>query len=101
MSGASIYARLNSGERLSAEEVMTVAAAIDVPNGIWYDRVFVADHVERITFAGGDEFVRKREEEIVRCRDCDNLNKVGKCPCGFHALENPDGYCAWSKRKED
>ena len=39
---------------------------------------------------------RKR---IVRCRDCDNLNIVGKCPCGFFAMENLDGFCAWGKRK--
>lgn len=38
--------------------------------------------------------------EIVRCRDCAHLNIVGKCPCGFWALENLDGFCAWGERKE-
>jgi len=36
-------------------------------------------------------------ERVVRCRDCDNLNIVGKCPCGFFALENLDGFCAWGE----
>lgn len=39
-------------------------------------------------------------EEIVRCMDCANLNIVGKCPCGFWALENLNGFCAWAERKE-
>lgn len=39
--------------------------------------------------------------EIVRCRDCEHLNIVGKCPCGFWALENPDGFCAWAERREE
>ena len=39
-------------------------------------------------------------ERIVRCRDCANLNIVDKCPCGFWALENLNGFCAWGKRKE-
>ena len=39
-------------------------------------------------------------EEVVRCRECDNLNIVGKCPCGFFALENLDGFCAWASRGE-
>lgn len=38
--------------------------------------------------------------EIVLCRDCANLNIVGKCPCGFWALENLNGFCAWGKRKD-
>ena len=39
--------------------------------------------------------------EIVRCRDCAHLNIIGKCPCGFWALEDLDGFCAWAvKRKE-
>lgn len=59
MSGVNIYGKLNPGEKLSAEEVMTVASAIDIPNGIRYDRIFIADHVERIVFADGAEFVRK------------------------------------------
>ena len=37
---------------------------------------------------------------IVRCRDCANLNIVGKCPCGFWALENLNGFCAWGERRE-
>lgn len=41
----------------------------------------------------------ERREEIVRCRDCANLNIVGKCPCGFWALENLNGFCAWGERK--
>ena len=39
-------------------------------------------------------------EEIVRCRDCANLNIIGKCPCGFWALENLNGFCAWGERKK-
>lgn len=39
-------------------------------------------------------------EKLVRCRDCTYLNIVGKCPCGFWALENLDGFCAWGERKE-
>lgn len=38
--------------------------------------------------------------EIVRCKDCANLNIVDKCPCGFWALENLNGFCAWAERKE-
>lgn len=38
--------------------------------------------------------------EIVRCKDCENLNIVGECPCGFWALENLKGFCAWGKRKD-
>ena len=44
--------------------------------------------------------VLDQSQPIVRCRDCANLNIVGKCPCGFWALENLNGYCAWAKRKE-
>ena len=40
-------------------------------------------------------------EEVVRCRDCDNLNIVGKCPCGFFALENLDGFCAWGEKVDE
>lgn len=40
-------------------------------------------------------------EEIVRCRDCKKLNIVGECPCGFWALENLNGFCAWGEKKED
>ena len=45
-------------------------------------------------------------EEIVRCRDCEHFERNamgGVC----HRLKfypiyaEPDGYCAWSKRKED
>lgn len=39
-------------------------------------------------------------EEIVRCRDCTNLNIVGKCPCGFWALENLNGFCVWGERRD-
>lgn len=39
-------------------------------------------------------------ERIVRCRDCEYLNLVSKCPCGFYALEDMDGYCKWGKRAE-
>ena len=39
-------------------------------------------------------------EEIVRCRDCKHLNIVGKCPCGFWALENLNGFCKWGERRE-
>ena len=40
-------------------------------------------------------------QEIVRCRDCANLNIVGKCPCGFWALEDMklDGFCKWGERE--
>lgn len=38
--------------------------------------------------------------KVVRCRDCEYLNVVGKCPCGFHALEDLDGFCKWGKKKE-
>ena len=42
-------------------------------------------------------------EEIVRCRDCEHLNIVGECPCGFWALEDMklDGFCAWGERRTD
>ena len=40
-------------------------------------------------------------EEIVRCRDCKHLNIVGKCPCGFWALETLDGFCSWGERKSE
>ena len=39
--------------------------------------------------------------KVVRCRDCTNLNIVGKCPCGFWALENLNGFCAWGERLEE
>lgn len=45
-------------------------------------------------------FLKNAKEEIVRCRDCKHLNIVGKCPCGFWALENLNGFCAWGERKE-
>lgn len=42
-------------------------------------------------------------EEVVRCRDCDKLNIVGECPCGFWALEDMklDGFCAWGERRDN
>ena len=41
----------------------------------------------------------EHRDEIVRCRDCKHLNIVGKCPCGFWALENLNGFCAWGERE--
>lgn len=63
---------------------------------------YIYEHVQ----SGADHMGRPVEhptlvqrEEIVRCRDCENLNIVDKCPCGFWALENLNGFCAWSERK--
>lgn len=39
------------------------------------------------------------QPEIVRCRDCTKLNIVGECPCGFWALEDLNGFCAWGERR--
>lgn len=39
-------------------------------------------------------------EEIVRCGNCKHLNDVRKCPCGFWALENLNGFCAWGERDD-
>lgn len=47
-----------------------------------------------------NEIVLAREN-IVRCRDCKYLNIVGKCPCGFWALEKLDGFCAWGERIDE
>ena len=68
----------------------------------------VDKYVERVSRHIDVEVLEKVERElagygyvkVVRCRDCEYLNVVGKCPCGFHALEDMDGYCKWGKRKE-
>lgn len=49
----------------------------------------------------------ERREEVVRCRDCvhahegarycDHFSSSG---CGDFVDVEPDGYCAWGKRKE-
>ena len=43
----------------------------------------------------------ERLESVVRCRDCAYLNIIGKCPCGFWALEDLDGFCSWAERRTE
>lgn len=47
-------------------------------------------------------------EEIVRCRDCtryhaevDGCEEFGGEWPGMYANVEPDGYCAWGKRRAD
>lgn len=50
--------------------------------------------------------VSQLHEEIVRCRDCVKFGEYGKTAkahwCGYWACykAKPDGFCAWSCRKE-
>ncbi len=45
-------------------------------------------------------------EEIVRCRDCKHLMSNNRCNLQddyneFHWLDvEPDGFCAWSERRD-
>lgn len=45
----------------------------------------------------------EKREEIVRCRDCENYEyreHVGRSYCCGEYATEPDGFCAWAKRKD-
>ena len=42
----------------------------------------------------------EQREEIVRCRDCVHSWKEGASCRVFNAFDEPDGFCAWGRRRE-
>lgn len=44
--------------------------------------------------------VMVRQEEIIRCRDCDGSKRKGleRCPTFEAHGKNPNGFCAWAER---
>ena len=42
----------------------------------------------------------ERREEVVRCRDCVCAWREGTSCRVFNAFDEPDGFCAWGRRRE-
>ena len=61
--------------------------------------------IERIiAYPGGEGNAwADAREYIVRCRDCKHFKKADSgsfCVKSITALTDPDGFCAWGKRRD-
>ena len=47
-----------------------------------------------------DDGYRKRDAEIVRCKDCKHFDGSYPMCCRFEETFEPDGYCSYGEKTE-
>lgn len=63
----------------------------------------MSEYITKFFGGSGGHVATERLEEIVRCRDCEYYEfrkHAGRSYCGGEYATEPDGFCAWAKRRD-